>query len=120
MKRQLLFVQGGGKSVHDDWDSKLVESLRQELGEDYDILYPRMPGEEEPHYAAWKATLEGLFRTLPAGAIVVGHSIGAAILIKVLAEQSSARKFGAIFLIGPFRRPASIGFRAATISSAMT
>jgi hypothetical protein len=26
-KRQLLFVQGGGIGVHDDWDGKLVSSL---------------------------------------------------------------------------------------------
>ena len=36
-KHQVLFVQGGGKGVHDDWDSKLVESLRKELGQGYAI-----------------------------------------------------------------------------------
>jgi hypothetical protein len=29
MKRKLLFVQGGGARVHDEWDGKLVESLRR-------------------------------------------------------------------------------------------
>jgi pimeloyl-ACP methyl ester carboxylesterase len=102
-KRQLLFVQGGGKGVHDGWDNKLVESLRRELGQDYEIHYPRMPGEDEPRHAAWKATLERSFRTLRDGAILVGHSVGGTILAKVLAEQPSARKFGAIFLIAaPF------------------
>lgn len=36
VKRQLLFVQGGGKGTRDEWDNKLVESLRQELGQDYE------------------------------------------------------------------------------------
>jgi predicted alpha/beta hydrolase family esterase len=103
VKRQLLFVQGGGKGTHDEWDNKLVESLQQELGQDYEIHYPRMPSEDGPSYTTWKATLERVFGTLQDGAILVGHSVGGAILVKVLAEQSSTREFGAIFLIAaPF------------------
>lgn len=103
VKRQLLFIQGGGKGTHDEWDDKLVESLRRELGQDYEIHYPRMPNEEEPSYPLWKRTLERAFETLEDGAILVGHSAGGTILLKVLAEQSSTREFGAIFLIAaPF------------------
>ena len=54
VKRQLLFVQGGGKGTHDEWDDKLVESLRRELGQNYEIHYPRMPNEEDPSYPLWK------------------------------------------------------------------
>lgn len=103
MKRQLLFVQGGGKGVHDEWDDKLVESLRRELGQDYEIQYPRMPNEDDPRYAAWKTTLERVLAGLRDDAILVGHSVGGTILVKVLSEQSAARKFGSIFLIAtPF------------------
>jgi len=103
VKRQLLFVQGGGKGTHDEWDSKLVESLRRHLGAEYEILYPRMPDEDDPHLASWKAALEEVFGTLQDGAILVGHSVGGTILLEALTEQSSARKFGAIFLIAaPF------------------
>ena len=103
VKRQLLFVQGGGKGTHDEWDNKLVASLRQELGQDYEIHYPRMPSEDDPSYALWKTALERVFETLRDGAILVGHSVGGTILVKVLAEQLSAREFGAIFLIAaPF------------------
>ncbi|HET6568154.1 MAG TPA: alpha/beta fold hydrolase [Rhodothermales bacterium] len=103
VKRQLLFVQGGGKGTHDEWDNKLVASLRQELGQDYEIHYPRMPGEDDPSYGPWKIALERAFGTLQDGAILVGHSVGGTILVNVLAEQSSARAFGAIFLIAaPF------------------
>ncbi|TMF15423.1 MAG: alpha/beta hydrolase, partial [Chloroflexi bacterium] len=38
-RRQLLFVQGGGAGAHDDWDDKLVESLRRELGSKFEIRY---------------------------------------------------------------------------------
>jgi hypothetical protein len=99
MKHQLLFVQGGGAGVHDEWDNKLVESLRRELGPDYEIRYPRMPNERDPDYAGWRAMLERELAALDKGAILVGHSVGGTILIKTLAEQSSKGEYGAIFLI---------------------
>ena len=40
---QVLFIQGGGAGTHDEWDDKLVESLRHELGDGYEVRYPRMP-----------------------------------------------------------------------------
>jgi predicted alpha/beta hydrolase family esterase len=102
-KRELLFIQGGGAGVHDEWDNKLVESLRRELGPNYEIRYPRMPNEGDPNYAEWKATLEKEFAALDSGAILVGHSLGGTILVNVLAEQSLEMKWGAIFLISaPF------------------
>jgi predicted alpha/beta hydrolase family esterase len=103
MKCQVLFVQGGGKGVHDDWDGKLVESLKSELGPNYEIRYPRMPNEDDPSYATWKATLEKELAALKDGAVLVGHSLGGTILINALAEHPPEREFGAIFLIAaPF------------------
>lgn len=103
MKRQLLFVQGGGAGVHDEWDGRLVESLRRALGPDYEVRYPRMPGEADPGYAAWSATLRDELARLDDGAIVVGHSVGGTILIHALAEQPPDIALGAIFLIAaPF------------------
>jgi hypothetical protein len=49
---QVLFVQGGGKDVHDSWDKRLVASLKKELGAAYTIRYPRMPDEGNPDPAA--------------------------------------------------------------------
>lgn len=101
---QLLFVQGGGgKGVHDEWDSKLVESLKRDLGPDYDIRYPRMPYEDDPKFAPWKAALRRELGKLDDGALLVGHSIGATILINSLAEEPPARVLAGIFLISmPF------------------
>lgn len=102
-KRQVLFVQGGGAGTHDEWDEKLVESLRRELGSGYEIRYPRMPNEGEPSYAAWEAAIEHELATLDEHAILVGHSIGGAILVNTLAERPNERKLGALFLLAaPF------------------
>jgi predicted alpha/beta hydrolase family esterase len=122
-KQQVLFVQGGGKGTHDEWDDKLVASLREQLGSSYDVRYPRMPNEDEPSYPEWKDALEKELAALRDGAILVAHSIGGTILLKMLAEASSERSLGGLFLLAtPFvgkggwslddlRRPADLGTR---------
>ena len=103
MKRQVLFIQGGGARVHGEWDNKLVDSLKRELGPTYAVRYPRMPNEDDPNYATWKAALQKEIVGLNDGAILVGHSIGGTIMINALAEQPPTRRLGAIFLISvPF------------------
>jgi predicted alpha/beta hydrolase family esterase len=103
MEKQVLFVQGGGEGVHDEWDNKLVASLERELGPEYEIHYPPMPNEADPNYTLWKAALKKEFAKLDEGAILVGHSIGATILINVLAEEPPETAPSGIFLIAaPF------------------
>jgi hypothetical protein len=103
MVRQVLFIQGAGEGVHDRWDSKLVASLERALGESYAIHYPRMPGEDDPDHAAWKAALLREFVTLEDGAILVGHSFGGTVLIHALAETPSKSRLGGLFLLAaPF------------------
>ena len=99
MTKQVLFVQGGGEGAHDEWDNKLVASLERELGSEYEIRYPTMPNEADPDYAIWKTALKKEFASIEEGAILVGHSIGATILINVLAEQSLASAPSGVFLI---------------------
>ena len=101
--RQVLFVQGGGEGVHDQWDNQLVDSLRRELGPAYEIRYPVMPNEADPKYAVWKPALQRELAALERGAIVIGHSVGGTILIHVLAELTPQSALGAICLIAaPF------------------
>ena len=103
MTKQVLFIQGGGEGVHDEWDNKLVASLERELGPDYEFLYPRMPKEGHPGYALWKTVLKKEFAKLDDGAILVGHSVGGTILINVLAEEPYDSSPSGIFLIAaPF------------------
>jgi predicted alpha/beta hydrolase family esterase len=104
--RQILFVQGGGEGVHDAWDNHLVDSLRSELGPDYDVRYPVIPDEGDPKYATWKPALEAELSALEPGAVVVGHSVGGTVLIHTLAERASRSELGAICLIAaPFIGP---------------
>ena len=103
MRREILFIQGGGAGAHDEWDDKLVDSLGRAIGPDYSIRYPRMPGEGEPSYAQWKAAIEKEIDRLHDGALLVGHSIGGTFLINALAERRPPRRLGAVVLIAaPF------------------
>jgi pimeloyl-ACP methyl ester carboxylesterase len=101
--RQILFIQGGGAGVHDEWDNKLFDSLQRELGDGYEVRYPRMPEEDDPSYAKWSAAIRREMTALDDSAVVVGHSVGGTILISTLAERPPELKLRAIVLIAsPF------------------
>lgn len=104
--KQVLFIQGGGEGTHDQWDNKLVASLADKLGLSYEISYPRMPNEADPSYAPWKAAIAKAIAGLSDHPILVGHSVGATILVHALAENRLQKKFAGIFLIAtPFIGP---------------
>ncbi len=100
---QVLFVQGAGAGTYDEWDDKLVDSLRRELGEGYEVRYPRMPDEDDAHVRSWSAALRRELAALDDGGVVVGHSVGGTILMAVLAEEPPPRRLAAIVLVAaPF------------------
>lgn len=101
--RQILFIQGGGEGVHDEWDDKLVASLKQALGAADEIRYPRMPDEQDPSSAAWGATIRREMAGLADCAVVVGHSVGGTLLVQALVGETHRRNLAGIVLIAaPF------------------
>lgn len=102
MNRQVLFVQGGGEGAH-AVDAALVRSLAAELGPGYEIRYPLMPDEASPASAPWKRQLARELAAMADGSILVGHSVGATILINALAEGTLPSATAGVFLIAaPF------------------
>ena len=101
--RQVLLIQGAGEDVHDQWDNELAESLRRELSDRYEVRFPRMPDEADPSYAQWSVAIRRELAQLDDGAIVLGHSVGRAIMIHTIAEQPPTQHLAAIALIAaPF------------------
>lgn len=98
---QILVVQGGGADVHDQWDHQLVASLEAALGPTYEIRYPRMPDEADPHFVAWQSALQHELASLRDRAILVGHSIGGTILLHALAACAPPHPVQALVLIAP-------------------
>src|SRR5512132_1197206 len=97
--KDVLFLQGAGEGVHAHWDSHLVESLRRELGPEYDVRYPPMPTEADPTMVSWRPVLERELASLRPGAVVVGHSVGGTLLIHVLADSASMTALDAVVLL---------------------
>ncbi|HET8784160.1 MAG TPA: alpha/beta fold hydrolase [Candidatus Limnocylindrales bacterium] len=101
--RTVLFVQGGGEGSHDAWDDKLVASLRAALGDGFDVRYPRLPHEDDPSEATWGPVIRREVAALDADAVVIGHSVGGTILVRMLAEWAAGLRLGAIVLLAsPF------------------
>lgn len=101
--RTVLFIQGGREGTHDDWDQKLVDSLRESLGDGFDVRYPRMPAEDDPSDTAWGPAIRSALGALEDGDVVVGHSVGGALLVHTLVEHPPAARLGAIVLLAtPF------------------
>ena len=101
--RQVLFIQGGGAGAHDQWDHQLVASLSRGLGAGYQLLYPRMPDEDDPSRARWGPAIRRELADLDSGAVVAGHSVGATLLVDALIEHRLAGTLAAIVLIAaPF------------------
>ena len=94
----VLFVQGGGKGAHSA-DAPLASSLQRALGPEYDVRFPRMPGEADPSVATWKEKLSSELSRLPGKGILVAHSIGGSILLRYLAEEKVERPIAGLFLL---------------------
>lgn len=99
---RVLFVHGAGEGAHAA-DAKLVASLREKLGRGFEVRYPLLPNESDPEYAAWKQSIAGELATIGNGALLVGHSIGASVLIKCLADGGFRQSIAGVFLVAaPF------------------
>jgi pimeloyl-ACP methyl ester carboxylesterase len=101
--RPILFIQGAGAGTHDEWDDRLVTSLRRALGNGYDVQYPRMPDEDDPSEDAWGSAIRDELARLGDDVVAVGHSVGGTILVHELAQRPPERRLGAIILVAtPF------------------
>lgn len=93
----ILFLQGGGKGAYAA-DQALASYLQHALGETYAVVYPRVPGEEDPVYETYKTTIEQAFKETGNALMLVGHSLGACYLLNYLSENKPGKHIAGIFL----------------------
>jgi predicted alpha/beta hydrolase family esterase len=98
VKREALFIQGGGEGAHEA-DAQLVDSLRKILGDAYEVHYPKMPKEGDPNYRRWKPQIRKELAAVEDSLILIGHSLGASFLLKYLSEEKIETPIGGLFLI---------------------
>lgn len=96
--RQILFIHGAGDETF-ILDQKQVDSLNSGLNGEYEIIYPHMPNADDPKYAEWKERVISELNSMDDNVILVGHSLGGSVLMKVLAEEKVEKSISGLFLI---------------------
>src|SRR5215213_1708824 len=97
-KRQVLFIHGGGGEAFEG-DRAQVRSLREALGPDFEVECPEMPDRAAPQYGAWSDRISRELSASNGEVILVGHSLGASILLKHLSEEPVEKPIAGVFLI---------------------
>jgi predicted alpha/beta hydrolase family esterase len=95
--RTILFAHSGGSQAGPGEGSyDFIEALRRELGEGWEIRFPRIADPEAPDYAMWESLFKKEFARCPEGVVLLGHSLGGSMLLKYLSEHPVAPKIAAL------------------------
>lgn len=120
-KQQVFFIHGGNPyskyeaflndlRTKEIWDlpgsetpKKWSSSLKDDLGEQFEVFMPHMPNKQNAHYQEWKIWFERYFQYITNEVILVGYSLGGYFLVKYLLENQPAFTVKAFILIAaPF------------------
>jgi len=121
MKKQVLVMHGAGAFFSLD-RKNFIESLKNHpvdlswfrrkggdwkfnlqdhLGEEYDVLTPKMPDPDNAQYEAWKVWFEKILAELDDELILVGHSLGGIFLVKYLSENVITKEIQSAHFVAP-------------------
>lgn len=102
MKKQVLFLHGGGSREDFEADQKLVDSLESCLGDSYQIHFPFLPNDGSPDLGRRQQIVEAISVSRDR-MILVGHSFAASMLLACLSEFELKQKIRGVFLLAtPF------------------
>lgn len=115
MKQQVFVIHGG--DAYDTYE-EYIESLKQkefsiertqttdwkgnlakDLGDEYQVIAPRMPNAQNARYAEWKIVFDKFVPLLDDNVIFVGHSLGGIFLAKYLSEEQYPKSIKATLLV---------------------
>lgn len=120
MKKQIVVIHGGTSfETYENYISYLknkeisIEKLRPrkewkdtlvtKLGDDYEILMPRMPNGTNAIYNEWKLWFNKIAEVLNDNVVLIGHSLGGIFLAKYLSENTFPKRINATILVAaPF------------------
>lgn len=102
MTTTILFIHGAGDEGYAA-DQSLVSSLSSALGKNYPVLYPEMETDESRPDFGWMTQIAVQSADIGGKFILVGHSLGASMLLRYLSDcPVSARLQGVFLLAAPF------------------
>ena len=115
MKKQVLVIHGGDAfATYEEYLSFLrnyevdleslkrkgwKEALQEKLGNEYEVIAPKMPNKSNARYIEWKIWFEKYISFVNDGGILLGHSMGGSFLAKYLSEEKFPKKIHATFLV---------------------
>jgi len=77
------------------------EYLEKKLGDNFEIIKPRMPLQDNAKYNEWKISFERYFPKLKNNIILIGASLGGIFLVKYLSENKFPKKLLSVYLVCP-------------------
>lgn len=84
------------------------ERLQRDLGDDYQVLLPKMPNTTNARYSEWETWFTHISELLTDDCILIGHSLGGIFLAKYLSEHRVRFSIKATILIAaPFHDDSS-------------
>jgi uncharacterized protein len=105
MARTILVIHGAGEPRRRHGKVYWQPLLEAHLGRGYRVQAPRMPRPEHPQYWTWARRIDELIGDTRRP-VLVGHSFGASVLLKYLAETVRRPVLAGLFLIAtPFWGP---------------
>jgi uncharacterized protein len=99
MGYEILFIQGAG-NLTTTQEQVIVDALRANLGDECMIVFPSIPNADEPTYRAWDDVLTTHVYNLSGKAILIGHSLGASVILKHFSMAPVPDKIAGIILLG--------------------
>jgi predicted alpha/beta hydrolase family esterase len=102
MGYEILFIQGAGNVTIDE-EQVIVEGLKANLGDGYAILLPPIKDADNPTYSNWEDALITNLNLLSGKVILLGHSLGASVILKHFSREPVPEKIIGMILFGaPF------------------
>jgi predicted alpha/beta hydrolase family esterase len=102
MNYEILLIQGAG-NVTTEEEQVIVDALNSKLGDAFTIIYPPIPDADNPTYLAWDTVLTTNLNNLSGNVILLGHSLGASVILKHFSKEAVPDKIiGTILFGAPF------------------
>lgn len=99
MAVDVLFIHSAGPQSGEQGSAPLLRHLRRGLGARFRVHAPTMPLPDSPSYDRWQAELETRLPPDRSPRFLVGHSLGASVLLKYLSEQDRSAWPAGLFLV---------------------
>ena len=97
---KVLFAHsGGGQGGVGQGSFDFVAYLKNELGSQCEMLYPIIDDPEAPTYQMWKNLFTEEFKKAKRPTILIGHSLGASMLLKFISEEKPNVLGSALYLV---------------------